>query len=157
MLYKTRPTKDANVVLDARWKLGVLLGKTWGSTINRVMIEPRRVIEVRAIQRVPQTERWDRVLSGGFLATPSQWVVPEDWELEPGVMLQPREGPAPAAVLPSEPQLPRRVYLTEKDFAMYGYTTNCRRCQYTHAGRKTQAMNHTGPCRKRIEEKLRDA
>ena len=40
VLYKTRPTKDANVVLDARWVPGVFLGKTWGSTINRVMINP---------------------------------------------------------------------------------------------------------------------
>ena len=64
VLYKTRPTKDANVVLDARWVPGVFLGKTWGSTINRVMISPRKVIEVRGLQRVPQTERWDRVLLG---------------------------------------------------------------------------------------------
>ena len=54
VLYKTKPTKDANVVLDARWKPGVFLGKTWVSTINRVIIDPRRVKDVRAVQRVPR-------------------------------------------------------------------------------------------------------
>ena len=109
------------------------------------MIDPRRVIEVRAVQRVPQTERWDEVLLGNLIATLAQWIVPEDIELGPGMILQPREGPAPAEVPPSEPQLPRRVYLYEKDFDQYGYTTNCRPCQYIHQGRKTQGMNHTVP------------
>ena len=65
------------------------------------------------------------------------------------------KAPDPKPVL-AKVYTPRQIYLQPKDFEKYGYTGNCRRCTYMHQGRKVQGMNHTGPCRIRIEGYLKN-
>ena len=117
-MFKTRKTKEINVVLDARWQPGIWLGRTWGTINHRVATSAREVIEVRAVHRVPKTERWDQDLINNLQATPWQWTVPEDGE-QPVVVIGPRLAGDPAA--PPEPVArparysPKRLYIMPED------------------------------------------
>ena len=143
-------------VLDPRWEPGTWLGRSWGTTLHRVMVSSKKVIEVRSVQRVPKPERWDSGVLNDLVATPSRWTIADD-DVEPTVVFR----LAQAQVEPPqvEPQLynPRRVFLTQSDFERFGFTTNCRRCDKTLQGRSVHGMAHNQQCRDRMESKLRDA
>lgn len=57
--------------------------------MHRIMVSFREVIGVRALQRVPKPERWNRDVLNDLMATPMQWTVPED--MEQTVVMQPRQ------------------------------------------------------------------
>ena len=156
VLYRLRPSKDQNVVLDPRWEPGTWLGRSWGTTLHRAMVNSKKVIEVRSVQRVPKPERWDSGVLNDLVATPSRWTIADD-DVEPAVVFR----PAQAQVEPPQvkPQLynPRRAFLTQSDFERFGFTTSCRRCDKTLQGRSVRGMAHNQQCRDRMEAKLRDA
>ena len=79
-LCKCRTAQNQGVVLEPRWASGFWLGKSRGSNLRRVLVNPRRVIEVRGIQRVPKIERWDKDALNNIISTPAQWMVPDDIE-----------------------------------------------------------------------------
>jgi hypothetical protein len=117
VLYKTKPNKEQGVVIDVRWRDGVWLGRSWGSTRHRIMIGPRQVIEARAVQRVPKPNRWDADKLSNLIATTSKWIVADEEEAE-SVML-PLGGPAPEA----RPRQNRSTYLDK-----YIYTIRTSSC-----------------------------
>jgi hypothetical protein len=86
VMVKGRRSNEINVVLEARWRPGIWLGRTWGSISHRVATSATEVVEARAVHRVPKTERWDRDALNNIQATPWQWTVPEG-------------GPAPMVVI----------------------------------------------------------
>ena len=90
VMCRLKRTHEMNVVLDARWKTGYWLGRTWGSISNRIATGSREVVEARAVHRVPLQERWDLDGLNKILATPWQWVVPEDGAAEEAVIIAPR-------------------------------------------------------------------
>ena len=50
-----------NTLLEARWRAGVWLGRVWASPVHWVYDpEDKCVREVRAVQRMPLADRWDR-------------------------------------------------------------------------------------------------
>ena len=108
------------------------------------------------MQRVPKPNRWDADLLSNLIATTSKWVIDDEIEAEV-VMLPP--GGSSAVVEPQVEQeyIPRHVYLYDKDFDQWGYTSSCRRCTYMRQGRSTKGMSHTRQCRERIEERLAEA
>ena len=53
VMYRLKRTQDMGVVLDARWKPGIWLGRTWGTISQRIGASDRAAIEVRAVHRVP--------------------------------------------------------------------------------------------------------
>ena len=121
-MYKLRPSQDMNVVLDARWREGVWLGKTWGSISNRIAIDERHVIEARAVQRIPLCERWYFENIAHLVAVPWLWKTPEvSDELALEVIMVPRpEGQGPVAPPAATPYIPRRVYITKEDLERWG-------------------------------------
>ena len=131
VLYHKRHAQDRNVVLDGRWAPGLWLGRRWGTGTHRVLVDSK-VIDVRAVQRVPAVERWSAGELAAVRATP--------WRTDPGpadidaelVVLQPRPGPDDAAVPPAaraDIGVPRHVYIRKADLEQHGYTASCRRCQ----------------------------
>ena len=50
-----------NALLEARWRAGVWLGRLWASPVHLVYDPAEKCVrEVRAVQRMPQVDRWDR-------------------------------------------------------------------------------------------------
>ena len=50
-----------NTLIEARWRAGVWLGRVWASPVHWVYDpEDKCVREVRAVQRMPLADRWDR-------------------------------------------------------------------------------------------------
>ncbi len=74
VLYKKRKGNDYNVVVDSRWAPGLWRGRKWGS-ISHLVATPGGVVEVRAVQRRPATERWSKDELSQVHATP--------WNIQP--------------------------------------------------------------------------
>jgi hypothetical protein len=157
VLYHKRHAQDRNVVLDGRWAPGLWLGRRWGTGTHRVLVDSK-VIDVRAVQRVPAVERWSAGELAAIRATP--------WRTDPGpadngaelVVLQPRPGPDDAAVPPAaRPDIgvPRHVYIRKADLELHGYTASCRRCQRMRDGASGGGVAHIKECRERLERAMR--
>jgi len=156
VMWRKRRTQDSNVLIEPRWSTGIWLGRTWGSISHRVAISSREVIEVRAVQRVPKVERWNRLELEALVASPWCWRVPAEEVVPPAVI-----PPVPQAAAQEEPQepgdeyQPKRVYIQKPDLDRWGYTQGCRRCTLMRQNRRGQGVKHKEACRKRIEEHLR--
>ena len=122
--------------------------------MDRVLLKPRKVIEVRGIQRVPQIERWDKDALNNIISTLAQWMVPDDMEESQAVFLQ-RNVPAVAPIRAEKTYVPRRVYIAQEPFERYGYSHNCRRCGNMRQGLGTHGLSHTPLCRNRMEQQMR--
>ena len=105
VLFRPKARADANVLLESRWAQGVWLGRRWGSPVSRVYSEGE-VVDARAVQRVPLTERWCAATLAAIRATP--------WCVRPGplaadappVVLQPLPPDVVPPPPPREPQDP---------------------------------------------------
>jgi hypothetical protein len=157
--WKHRPSKDMNVVLDARWSSGTWLGRTWGGVVHQVFANGA-VHTVRGVQRQPLDLRWRKEALEAVAVTP--------WAREPAAegelrVLPPLAPPALAqgAVEPEvqeEPQYnPHRVFIRLEDLERHGFTAGCRRCTNMREGRRAQGIKHRDECRLRVEQALRDA
>ena len=91
VLWRKPRGQDYNVIAEARWESGVWVGRKWG-TPHRLVSLGNRVVECRAIQRVPLVDRWKSELVDAVRAT--RWANPA-----------PVGGAAAPAVLPG----PRRL------------------------------------------------
>jgi hypothetical protein len=162
IMYRLKRTQETNVVLDPRWKTGYWLGRTWGSISHRIATSATTVVESRAVHRVPLQERWDREGLNGMQATPWQWSVPEGEQAatEPAVIAprsaEERANDQPRPVRDKEFKS-RRAYLTQADFERWGYTAGCRRCKLMRENQSVRGVQHTEPCRTRLEGCLRNA
>ena len=157
--WRHRPTKDMNVVLDARWSSGVWLGRKWGGVIHQVFANGA-VHEVRGVQRQPRDLRWRKEALEAIEATP--------WNRAPAAEGELRVLPALASQVaaqgPEEPDEvrvpeynPHRVFIKLEDLERHGFTAGCRRCILMREGRKSQGVKHRDECRLRVEQALRDA
>ena len=158
VMYRLKRTNEMNVVLDARWEPGVWLGRTWGTISNRIAKSDKEVVEVRAVHRVPQVERWSRDDLNNLKATPWQWTATE--ESGAAAVIAPRSEEEKAQ---DEPKVenpdynPKRVYLRKEDMEKWGYTAGCRRCQLVRETRSAGGVPHTSACRTRLETCLKAA
>ena len=143
VMFRPKPRKAMNVLLDGRWLPGVWLGRNWGSTTHRIAMDSRLVVEVRAVRRVPLKERWSINNIQHLICTTWAWTPSEDGIVEHAVIEMP--GPA-EAVDRGRPYAPRAVYLRPDDFQKYGYTSNCRRCKLMREGRSTKGTLHAPVC-----------
>lgn len=55
------------------------------------------------------------------------------------------EGHAPVQAAPARAFVPRRARLSKVDFERFGYTENCRGCEFLQAG-IAEGQNHSGQC-----------
>jgi hypothetical protein len=160
IMYRLKRSQETNVVLDPRWRTGYWLGRTWGSISHRIATSSKTVVESRAVHRVPKQERWDREGLNGVQATPWQWAVPEEEpEAAEPVVIAPRSAEERANDQPRPVQdkefKTRRAYLTKADLERWGYTAGCRRCRFMRENQSVRGIQHTEPCRKRLENCLR--
>ena len=145
-MYRPKPAKDMNVVLDARWRPGVWLGRNWGSSIHRIAVDTKHVVEARDVHRVASDERW-AIENVTFLqATPWAWHIPDDVDEPPVVLIAPGV-PVPAAVPEERPYQPRRLYINDRDLQKYSYTSGCRRCMLMRTGRSVKGSCGNGGTR----------
>ena len=154
--YKKRKGNDYNVVLDARWAPGVWLGRKWGGITHRIATE-HGVVEARAVQRRPLTERWSMEELAAVRATPWCFKPGPAGENEQAVIFQqlPAAPVGPQAQAPPEYQ-PRRVFIRPEDLERWGFSANCKRCLAMREGRSATGPHHAG-CRDRIEKAMREA
>ncbi len=130
--WRHKPTKDMNVVLDARWSSGVWLGRKWGGVIHQIFANGK-VHEIRGIQRQPRDARWRKEALEAITATP--------WDREPAaegeLRVLPPLAPPVAAQGAEEPEVrepeynPHRVFIRLDDLERRGFTAGCRRCILT--------------------------
>jgi hypothetical protein len=156
--WRHRPSKDMNVVLDARWSSGVWLGRTWGGVIHQTFANGA-IHTVRSVQRQPRDLRWRKEALEAITATP--------WAREPAAAGELRVLPplAPPALAQGagdaevrEPEYnPHRVFIRLADLERHGFTGGCRRCILMREGRRAQGIKHRDECRLRVEQALRDA
>jgi hypothetical protein len=157
--WRHRPSKDMNVVLDARWSCGVWLGRKWGGVIHQVYANGK-VHEIRGVQRQPRDLRWRKEALEAVNATPWDRAPAAEGEvrvlppLAPPVLAQGPEAPDEVR----EPEYnPRRVFIKLEDLERHGFTAGCRRCILMREGRKSQGIKHGDQCRLRVEQAMRDA
>ena len=153
VMFRPKPRKDMNVILDGRWLPGVWLGRNWGSITHRIAVDSNLVVESRAVRRVPLEERWSIDNVQHLLSTTWNWTPPEDGVSDYAVI----EAPGPVEVVDrTRAYNPRAVYLRPDDFAKHGYTSNCRRCKLMREGRSVKGTLHVPKCRERLEARLRE-
>ena len=151
VLWRQRASKDMNVLLEARWTVGLWLSRAWGTPHHRIG-DSESVWQTRAVQRRPETERWHPDLLGAVRATP--WRNPAlPLGEEPAAVLPPlpAEERAPAHSPDEARRAVKSVYIRNTDLEKYGYTASCSKCQKMRLGRPTRGMAHTSACRARIE------
>ena len=124
VLWRKPRGPDYNVVADARWESGVWVGRRWG-TPHHLVSFGNRVLECRAIQRVPKPDRWKRELVDAVRATRWANPAPAGEASAPAVLPGPGEDP-PA--LPGRDYGPKSVYIRMDDLRRFGRTAGCRRC-----------------------------
>ena len=153
VLWRKPRVQETNVVAEARWASGVWLGRRWG-TPNHLVSYGNRVVECRAIQRVPKQDRWRRDMVSAVRAT--RWENPAVTEgaAVPAVLPGPAE-PPPAP--PEREYVPHRVYIRMEDLTRFGRTDGCRRCTLMTNGDPARGVAHTRACRERLEQAMTDA
>merc|ERR1712122_330731 len=158
VLWRRPKQAGMNVLLEARWEVGIWLGRSWGGITHRVGVG-REVLETRAVQRRPKEERWDVDAMQALLATPWCNPVPEDSDQVPMVLPPRAEGPVrpPAPAGPNLREGPKQVYIRDSDLERYGYTVGCRRCTLMRDGHPARGIRHTQACRTRVEAAMEGA
>ena len=155
IMWRPQPSKDMNVVIDGRWRPGIWLGRNWGSSINRVGVDAREVVEARAVHRVSLEERWSIDNVQHLISVPWNWRPSED--AVPGVFFVPDDPNAVPAAPVERPYMPRNVYIKPADLVKFAYTSGCRRCMLMSQGRSIAGISHTSECRERITKLLAEA
>ena len=143
-----RPTQaGVNVLLEARWEVGIWLGRCWGGITHRIGVG-REVVETRAVQRRPKEERWVVAAVQGLRATPWCNPAPEDGGQAPEVLpLSQRVWRARSPpVAPGAREGPKQVYIRPTDLERYGCTANCRRCALMREGQPARGVRRTAVC-----------
>jgi hypothetical protein len=156
--WRHRPSKDMNVVLDARWSTGVWLGRTWGGVIQQIFANGA-VHTVRGVQRQPRDLRWRKEALEAVSVTPWAREPAAEGELRVLPPLAPpvlAQGAGDAEVREAEYN-PHRVFIRLEDLERHGFTAGCRRCILMREGRRAQGVKHRDECRVRVEQALRDA
>ena len=144
-----------NVLLEARWKEGVWLGRLWCSPVHYVFDpETKTVKEVRAVQRMPLEERWSLEAVQAVSSWP-RLLDPEKEEEEAKIL--PSDAPVEEGPLPAERRQANPAFLTQADFDKYGYTEGCAKCTRIRGGLPSRGWKHTPGCRSRVEARLREA
>ncbi len=157
--WRHRPTKDMNVVLDARWSCGVWLGRSWGGIVHNVFANGK-VHGVRGVQRRPRADRWRKEALEAVTATPWDRAPAAEGEMRVLPPLAPpaaAQGPAPAEEVRELEYNPRRVFIKLTDLELHGFTAGCRRCNLMRNGQAALGVRHLDACRLRIEQAMRDA
>jgi len=148
--------------LEERWLSGIWLGKYWG-TIDHVVYHEGVIMEARAIQRRPITERWSRQEVEKVDVWPwDRHKKREDQIQEEMMTIPPKtqeekdlEPPRPSKV--KEHNAPKSLYIQPADLEKYSYTKGCRRCQLMREKKSAHGIRHTEACRKIITECLATA
>jgi hypothetical protein len=153
IFWRKRRSEDMNVVLDSRWAEGLWLGRRWGAIQHRISVA-NEVFEVRAVQRKPLADRWDRAALEAVKAVP--WLNPAPDEAQPLRVLPPLGDERPSVPERARPETgPKRVYLRHEDLERWGYTANCLRCKLMRERKPAAGKAHSEACRSRIEEAMR--
>ena len=94
-----------NVLLEARWHDGVWLGRHWAGPTHYVF-DPatKAVVEVRAAQRKPASERWRLEAVQSVCA----WPKGQEQQADGEVRIIPGSAPPVDAAPPAFPRLPTR-------------------------------------------------
>ena len=149
VLWRKPRLQDYGVVVEARWETGVWVGRRWGTPIHFVSFNDR-VVECRAVQRVPKADRWKRDAIDAVRAT--RWANPAPAF---DVVL-----PGPGEPLPAAPArreyAPRHVFFRMEDLRKWSRTAGCRRCTLMTNGEPAKGIPHTRACRDRIEQAMTD-
>merc|ERR1712026_99754 len=149
-----------NTLLEARWQTGVWLGRLWASLTHLVYdLTEKRIREVRAVLRMPLTDRWDREALQSVDAWPRRLEPAQEVgaaRVVPGA-IPPEAAPPPEAPPPPERRDPYPVYIQKGGLARYGYSEGCAKCDRLLHGRPASGFRHSEACRRRIERELRDA
>jgi hypothetical protein len=153
VLWRRPRGQDTNVIVDARWETGIWVGRKW-CTPHHLVSFGDRVIECRAVQRVPKADRWKIDMINTVRAT--RWANPAVADPAPLVVLP---GPVESPPEPPDarPYVPRPVYIRMEDIRRFGRTAGCRRCTLMTNGEPARGIVHTRACRERIERAMIEA
>lgn len=148
---------DYNVLLEPRWREGVWLGRKWGSPVHFVWdAQDSKVHAVRAVQRRPRNERWQRAAVEAVTALPGVLQSRAGGDDEEVEIIAPADGLIEPPPQPSD-RHPNRAFISDADLQAYGYTQGCPRCTKMRAGLPARGVKHREACRRRIEARLREA
>ena len=147
---------EENAVIDGRWRRGLWMGRKWGGIVHCVIDEESgKLVHPRAVERLPQEERWDRsALAAVRVAT---WGAPPVDQAAPEVIIGPRIETGEAEPVVVEKQyVPKSVMIRPADLDAYGFTKGCRKCRLTlEKHPDAPKLKHSPACRQRIEERMR--
>ena len=87
-----KPRGQVNKVVEVRWGSGVWVERKWGTHHHSVSIG-NRVVECRAIQRVPLADRWKSEMVDAVRVTRWASPAPVAGAAAPAVLLGPAEPP----------------------------------------------------------------
>ena len=149
--------KKKRLKLDARWRMGVFLGRSMNTDFNYIGLNDGSVVCARAMVRVVPSRRWDVARVLAVRATP----MIEKTRSYEGIEEEdnPHEHPEPTAGLEPEGSVleSRRLKITLPDLRAHGFTDGCPKCVLHKKGEHMRAKNHnhTEKCRERVYEALR--
>ena len=157
--WKRKPVGGALGKLTCLWSDGVFLGVK-GTTGEYIVGTEDGVWRTRTLRRRPVQERWNAdnlAKVGGVPWRTSEKDPNIDGEkLQLGVRVMDENCKEELAKEAASRQvIPRRFHITTSDLEELGYTMGCPGCNAKLRG--TTQQKHSESCRKRIEEKLKDA
>ena len=151
-----RAGKERKDKFQSEWLEGIWLGHS-RSANEHIIGAQEGVVRAYAIKRQDADSRWCTEMLEQLKGTPQQ---PDP--SRPGLAVPVRVNfDAPADVAPLEANLAapsrqiRRMKITARMLAKYGFTEGCEGCRYKQAG-LDESRNHSEACRTRIEEAMEE-
>ena len=143
-----RPRAIEQGSLEARWDPGTYLGTRWGTMEHFVAVQDGTVRQIRTIRRVSEDRRWSREAILGVTGVPANLNKTREPEaVAPPEVVHPEPAEPP-------PKVTKSFHIRAEDFAQYGYTVGCPRCDTIRTG-MGNAGSHSRVCRERFRELLR--
>ena len=155
-VYHRHPGKVQGGSMEARWEVGIYVGKKVRSDENIIVsMDGTKVVKARSLKYMTESESWDWEAVSKIAVMPWQLTVEED-SVPREVRFEPRAEEADAERPPefSEP-VPKDIYIRAGDYEKYGYSTGCAKCDSIRLGRRC-TRRHTPACRSRFRERMQE-
>ena len=149
--FKLKQHESRRRKAESDWSTGIFVGVD-PRTSEALVISGDGLFRCRTVRRVPREEAFNQKWIDEAVTPIDEYVQKgaktsfEDARVHRHVV----EGHAPIPEAPGRAFIPRRTRLAQKDFDDYGYTENCKGCEFLQTGIGGR-QNHSDQCRMRIE------
>ena len=149
-VFHMHPGKHAGGAMVERWGKGIFLGKLWNSDESIVHAEDGKIVKVRSIKLMVESESWsnEAIEKMNVARWKAQFAKVES-------RLEERDEEEVAEEVCPREVLPRDFSIRKDHLEKYGYSEDCGRCNVIRrGGQPKHQTRHSKQCRERIRQRL---